>query len=67
MSLDAVQQALIRQVDGRRTIRDILAVTAAEVPDRSPASLAPFARTFFRSLVQRDFLAMGIPPASLQP
>jgi SAM-dependent methyltransferase len=62
-SLDAVQQALIRQVDGRRTIREILAAAKAGVPDRSPASLAPFARTFFRSLVQRDFLALGIPPA----
>ena len=61
--LDAVQQALIRQVDGRRTIREILAATGPLVPDRSPADLERFARTFFRSLVQLDFLALGLRPS----
>jgi len=62
IGLDPVQQALIRQVDGRRTIRQILAATGPGIPDRSPPDLERFARTFFRSLVQRDFLALGLPP-----
>lgn len=59
-SLDGVQQALIRQVDGRSTIREILAATGPLVSDRSPADLERFARTFFRSLVERDFLTLGV-------
>jgi len=60
--LDPVQQPLIRQVDGRRTIREILATTGPLVPDRSSADLERFARTFFRSLVERDFLTLGLRP-----
>lgn len=63
IGLDPVQQALIRQVDGRCTIREILALTGPLVPDRTSADLERFARTFFRLLMQRDFLAMGLPSA----
>jgi len=63
IGLDSVQQPLIRQVDGRRTIREILAATGPLVPDRSSADLERFARTFFRSLVERDFLTLGLRPA----
>jgi SAM-dependent methyltransferase len=59
--LDAAQQSLIRQLDGRRTIREMLAPAAATLTERSPADLEEFARTFFRSLLQRDCIVLGIP------
>ena len=58
-TLDAIQQALISQMDGRRTIREIIASVDAEAVGRRPAELEPFARIFFRSLVQWDFLSVG--------
>jgi SAM-dependent methyltransferase len=61
MALDVVQQTLIRQVDGRRTLREIIAATGQATFGRSPADFESAARTFFRSLVERDFLSMGLP------
>ena len=62
MSLDPVQIALVQKVDGRRTIREIVAVTARTAPlfQRSPVDLEDFGLTLFQSLWQRDFLAMGL-------
>ena len=45
--LNQVQVALVRQIDGRRTISEI---TAGD----------PGARSFFQSLWQQDYVAMGI-------
>jgi SAM-dependent methyltransferase len=63
--LDPVQLALVRLVDGRRTIREIVVAAAASattVTGRSPADLERFARTLFASLVNRDFLARSVAP-----
>jgi SAM-dependent methyltransferase len=57
------QLAFVRLVDGRRTIREIVA-KAAVAPahvGHSPADLERFARTLFASLVNRDFLLLGLP------
>ena len=58
--LDDAQQALIRKMNGRRTIREIIAAAGPADLGLSPADLEPFARTFFRSLVQWDFVSVGI-------
>ena len=62
--LDPLQLALIQKMDGRCTIREIIAAVSEQGPShgRSPADLESFARTFFRSLWQLDFLAMGLMP-----
>jgi SAM-dependent methyltransferase len=62
MSLDPNQIALVQKVDGRRSIREIVAVTARTDPlsQLSLVDLEDFSRTLFQSLWQRDFLAMGI-------
>jgi SAM-dependent methyltransferase len=61
--LTAEQMALVRLVDGRRTIREIVAAAAqaTTAPVRSPADLERFARNLFTSLVNRDFLLLGLP------
>jgi SAM-dependent methyltransferase len=62
--LDAVQVALAQQMDGRRTIREIVAAAGkggAPQP-RSEAELGQFAKTLFQSLWQLDFVAMGLRP-----
>jgi len=59
--LDAVQVALAQQMDGRRTIREIVAAAGQGLnQDRTPADLEQFAKTLFRSLWQLDFVAMGL-------
>jgi hypothetical protein len=60
-SVDAVQLSLLRQMDGRRTIREIVvsALQRGELPLRSQAELEQFGMTMFQSLWQLDFLAMG--------
>lgn len=63
-SLDAVQQVLISQVDGRRTIREIMAALDPAAFGGHPFDLEPFTRTFFRSLVQWDFLSVCPPRSS---
>ena len=65
-SLDPVQSALVQQMDGRRTIREIAAAVSQKGLNhgRTTADLGQFARTFFRSLWQLDFLAMGLRPTA---
>jgi hypothetical protein len=62
LPLDPVQLALVQHVDGRRTIGEIVvaAATSGVLPPRSQAELEDLGRTVFRSLWQRDFLAMGL-------
>lgn len=62
LSLDPAQIALVQKVDGRRTIREIVALAAGTGPLswRSQADLEDFGLTLFRSLWQRDFLSMGL-------
>ena len=62
LALDPSQAALVRWVDGRRTIREIV---AASVPDpaMSPHDARRFeavARPLFASLVNRDFVVLGL-------
>jgi hypothetical protein len=56
------QLALVWLVDGRRTIREILAAAAQSTTasGRSPANLDRFALTLFESLVNRDFLVLAL-------
>jgi SAM-dependent methyltransferase len=65
MSLDPVQLALLQQMDGRRTIREIVAAASQSgvLPQRSQADLEQLGKTLFQSLWQLDFLAMGLKPA----
>jgi SAM-dependent methyltransferase len=62
--LDAVQVALAQQMDGRRTIREIVAAAGKGGPlqPRSEDELGQFAKTLFQSLWQLDFVAMGLRP-----
>jgi SAM-dependent methyltransferase len=64
-SLSAEQLSLVRLVDGRRTIREILAEAAAAVgpplATSGAAALQGFARTLFRSLINRDFVVLALP------
>ncbi|MEI6240870.1 MAG: class I SAM-dependent methyltransferase [Planctomycetia bacterium] len=64
LPLDPVQLALLQQMDGRRTIREIVAVASESgvLPQRSQADRDELGRAVFRSLWQRDFLAMGLSP-----
>jgi SAM-dependent methyltransferase len=63
-SLSAEQLSLVRLVDGRRTIREILAEAAAAagapLATSGAAALQGFARALFRSLVNRDFLTLTL-------
>ncbi|NBU42203.1 MAG: class I SAM-dependent methyltransferase, partial [Planctomycetia bacterium] len=56
------QLALVRLVDGRRTIREIIAASAQATTGsgRRPADIEGFARTLFESLVNRDFLVLAL-------
>jgi hypothetical protein len=65
-TLSPEQVALVRLVDGRRTIHAIVAAAAqaTTAPGRSPAELERFARNLFASLVNHDFLALGLPAAA---
>ena len=61
--LDPVQRALVRHVDGRRTVREVLAAAGAcSLAEVSPADLEELGRTTLRWLWQRDFLAIGLRP-----
>ena len=64
MPLDAVQVALLQQMDGRRTIREIIGAASqgGVLPQRSQADLEQLGKTLFQSLWQLDFLAMGLTP-----
>ena len=65
MTLDAVQVTLAEQVDGRRTIREIIAAASQRgaLPQQSQADHEQFAKTLFQSLWRLDFVAMGLKPA----
>ena len=55
------QLAHVRLVDGRRTIREIIAVASGPPQaERSPTERERFARAVFESLVNRDFLALAL-------
>jgi SAM-dependent methyltransferase len=60
--LDPVSLALTQQVDGRRSIAEIVAAatTSGVLPPRSQAELEDLGRGVFRSLWHRDFVRMGI-------
>jgi hypothetical protein len=62
MTLEPAQLALLQQMDGRRTIREIMAAASPSgvLPQPSQADLEQFATTLFQSLWQLDFLAMGL-------
>jgi SAM-dependent methyltransferase len=62
MSLDPTRAALVKRVDGHRSIREILAVTKRPIPllSRGPADNREFGRTLFQSLWQHDFLSIGL-------
>jgi SAM-dependent methyltransferase len=62
MNLDSAQAALVQNVDGRRTLREIIALAAKHRPLAlwDPAGREDFVRTLFQSLWQRDFLTMGL-------
>jgi SAM-dependent methyltransferase len=62
MTLDPVQAALLQQMDGRRTIREIVvaATQRGELPLRSPAELDQLGTSLFQSLWRLDFLAMSL-------
>ncbi|MCE9631233.1 MAG: methyltransferase domain-containing protein [Planctomycetia bacterium] len=59
-TLDPAQLALVRQMDGRRTIREIIAaaVTGGLMQQQSQADLEVLGRSLFRSLVNQDFVAI---------
>ena len=62
LPLDAVQAAFMRLVDGRRTLRAIVA-EATEDPATTgydAERLAALARTLMQLLVNRDFIVLGI-------
>ena len=62
MSLNPAQLRCVRQVDGRRSIREIAACVAqsGEAPHASANDLEQFARNLFQSLWRLDFLAMAL-------
>lgn len=54
------QLALVRLVDGRRTIREIIAAASGLAgTERSPAERERFAGALFASLVNRDFVVLA--------
>ena len=64
LPLEPLQAALVRLVDGRRTLRAIVADAAQEpaTAGHDPERLATLARTLFQSLVNRDFVVLGLAP-----
>ncbi len=62
LPLDPVQAALVRLVDGRRTLRDIVAEAAGDpaMTGYDAERLAALARTLVQLLVNRDFIVLGI-------
>jgi hypothetical protein len=66
MSLTPVQSALLQQMDGRRTIREIVAAATetGAIPPLNLAEVEEFAKTLFQSLWQLDFVAMGLRPGA---
>jgi SAM-dependent methyltransferase len=62
MTLDPAQLSFVRNVDGRRTIRDIAARVAqsGNAPETSAARLEKFGGELFQSLWRLDFVSMAL-------
>jgi len=62
LPLDPVQAALMRLVDGRRTLRTIVAEAAGDpaTTGYDAERFAALARTLMQLLVNRDFVVLGI-------
>ncbi|OBF57132.1 hypothetical protein A5787_25980 [Mycobacterium sp. 852002-50816_SCH5313054-b] len=62
LKLDPARLRFVRQVDGRRTIRQIVECVARDrgAANESQVELQESARTLFRSLWRLDFLAMAL-------
>ncbi|MFM8291187.1 MAG: class I SAM-dependent methyltransferase [Planctomycetia bacterium] len=62
LPLDAPQAALVRLVDGRRTVRELVAAAGRDpaLAGRGPADVTELARSLFQTLVNRDFVALGL-------
>jgi SAM-dependent methyltransferase len=62
LPLDAPQAALVRLVDGRRTVRELVAAAGGDpaLAGRSPADVTELARSLLQTLVNRDFVALGL-------
>lgn len=59
-NLDPLQLELTRQVDGQRTIREVVDTVSGSLAERTPSNLESFSSEFFQWLWQRDFLFMGL-------
>ena len=61
--LNAMELALMQEMDGQRSIREIVAAATASgvLPRRSPTELEHLALELFASLWKRDFLAIQLP------
>ena len=59
ITLDPIDLAVVRRIDGLRTMRQVIDAAARD-EGRAPAELEEGARGLVQSLWQRDFLAMGI-------
>ena len=64
LDLEPAQAAFVREVDGRRTIREIAAAagTKSQLGPGPEAKQNERARSLFQSLWQRDFVALGLTP-----
>ena len=62
LPLEPAQATLLRLVDGRRTLREIGAAAAQDpaTAGHAPEPLTALARTLFQSLVNRDFVVLGL-------
>jgi hypothetical protein len=62
MSLNAAQLPFVRNIDGRRTIREIAADVAQrrQTQRANVADVETFGRKLFQALWRLDFLAMGL-------
>jgi hypothetical protein len=60
MSLTPPQLAFVRQIDGRRSIREIADLVFKDSPRASKVDLERFGRRLFQALWRLDFLAMNL-------
>lgn len=63
LQLDAIQLALVQQIDGQRSLREIaaVAVSTGALPREEPASLERLVCRVFEQLWKSDFLALRLP------
>jgi len=66
LRVTASQLPFVQHVDGRRTIREIVAAVArtGDSPDASAPELQAFGRKLFQSLWRLDWVTMALDPAS---